>query len=194
MKLGEINKLTTFLKNKGFTVMEVIVAFSLFAIFAAVFLQTQSQNIFDSFRMNEELVLKQLCEGKITELLINPPEFKSSLHEKKETKSFELDNYEGYSYTIEYRQFKTPDLENLMMQSQQEDEDQDETRKKQIEMLKSVFQTVQKKIENVFWQIQVTVTNKETGEAYDLSTWFLDPKAKFNLKIPALNPPPPKAP
>lgn len=176
-----------FSKNqKGFTLLEIFIAFSLFAVFATVFLQTQTQNVFDSQQMGGEIILKQLCEGKINEILINPPEFTNADDGKKETKDFDFEDYKNYSYTIEYKKFKTPDLTSLMSDNK-ESEELSAAQKQQMAVLKTVFETIGKKIEEVFWQVRVTTTNKDDSRSFELSTWMTDPKAKFELNIPLLS-------
>lgn len=172
-------------RQKGFTLLEVIVAFSIFALFATVFLQNQSQNVFDSREMNGEMILKSLCESKMNETLVNLPDFDNALDGKKETKTFKRKGFEDYSYTLEFKRFKAPDIEALF--TPQTDEEQTAEQKAQQQTLKAVFKEVKKKIESVHWEIRVTVINKLDKRTYILSTWFTDPKAKFDLNIPILN-------
>lgn len=174
------------LKNqKGFTILEVFISFALFAVFATVFLQNQSQNVFDSTQMGSEIVLKQLCEGKMNEVLIDPPEFTPQLDGKKESKAFDYDGFEDFTYTIEYKKFEAPDIGSLIS-SQAEGEDQSSEEKNRLQILKTVFQKVKEKIETVFWQVKVTVESKVDGRIFELSSWILDPKAKYDLQIPLL--------
>lgn len=171
--------------QKGFTLIEIFIAFSLFAIFAAVFLETQSQNVYDSMQMGQELILKSLCEGKINEVIIDPPEFTNSLDGKKDTKAFDIKGYENYQYTLEFKKFNTPDLTSLMGGENKEEMSDEE--KKQVALLKTVFESIQKEIEKVFWQVRVTVENKDDGRMFELSTWFVNPNQKIELNIPMLN-------
>lgn len=172
-------------RQKGFTLLEVIVAFSIFALFATVFLQNQSQNVFDSREMNSEMILKSLCESKMNETLVDLPDFNNALDGKKETKTFERKGFEDYSYTLEFKRFKAPDIESLF--TPPSGEEQTAEQKAQQESLKAVFKEVKKKIEDIHWEIRVSVTNKLDKRTYILSTWFTDPKANFNLNIPILN-------
>ena len=172
-------------RQGGFTILEVFISFSLFAIFATVFLQSQNQNVYDSLNLGEEVILKQLCEGKINEVLIDPPEFNPQLDGKKETKSFDYDGYENYKYTIEYKKFEAPDLAALLT-SEAENEDLSQEEKNRLQILSTVFEEIKKKIETIFWQVRVSVENTNDGRTFDLSTWFLDPNAQYELNIPLL--------
>ena len=137
-------------------------------------------------QLSEELVLKQLCEGKINEVLIDPPEFNPQLDGKKESKSFEYDGYEDYKYTVEYKAFEAPDLAALLA-SETEKEDMTPEEKSRLQMLSTLFEEIKRKIETIFWQVRVTVENTADGRSFDLSTWFMDPRARYDdLNIPLL--------
>lgn len=173
------------LKNqKGFTILEVFIAFSIFALFSTVFLQNQSQNVFDSREMNSEIILKNLCESKMNETLINLPEFTNALDGKKETKTYTRDGYENYSYTLEFKKFKAPDIGALF--SSNNSEEQSEEQKAQKQALESVFEEVKKKIEDIHWQLKVSVVDKTDKRTYELTTWFTNPEADYSLNIPIL--------
>ena len=77
------------LTNRGFTLLEVMIAMMIFAFFITVFVATQGENLNDSMRMRQELIMQQLCESKINEIIIDPPEFREALTLTKEQKTFE---------------------------------------------------------------------------------------------------------
>src|SRR3989339_694491 len=70
--------------NSGFTLMEVMIAITLFATFMTVFALSFGKNRTDSTLMREDLFLQQLCENKRT-----------------------------YEFEIEYKKFKIPDLNKI---------------------------------------------------------------------------------
>jgi prepilin-type N-terminal cleavage/methylation domain-containing protein len=93
-----------FLSNQsGFTLMEVLIAITIFALFATVFVTGQGYNLLDSGKFKDDLLLKDLAENKINEIVVNPPELRDSLTITKETKAF--DSNPDYQYTIEYKNF-----------------------------------------------------------------------------------------
>ena len=65
--------------KKGFTLMEVMIAISIFAVFATVFVTGQGYNLLDSSKLKDEMLMKDLCENKINEIITNPPELRDSL-------------------------------------------------------------------------------------------------------------------
>ena len=82
-------------KSNGFTLIEVMIAISIFSIFAAVFVTGQGYNLLDSSKLKEEIILKDLCENKINDIIVNPPELRDSLTLTKETKDIEADHDAG---------------------------------------------------------------------------------------------------
>ena len=63
------------LKNEeGMSLIEVITAVFLFAIFITAFMTTQGNNITTSIRFKDELALKDIAEIQMQELILNPPE------------------------------------------------------------------------------------------------------------------------
>lgn len=170
--------------KRGFTILEVFIALGVFSVFATVFLQSQSQNIFDSKQMGDELILKKLCENKMNQFLINPPSLTPSFDGKKEIKNYEEKDYANYSYTIEYKRLKMPDLAALMTGQPQDQEELTDAQKSRMRMLQNAFQVIQKKIEEIFWEVRVTITDKNDGRFYQLATWYSSPRSKLNLEIP----------
>ena len=52
------------IKEKGFSLLEVMIALTLFAFFATAFLSSQGYNVADSRLSEEQLILQQLAERK----------------------------------------------------------------------------------------------------------------------------------
>lgn len=163
-----------YLKNRqdGFSLIEVMIALTVFAVFAVVFMTSQGQNIADSSRMRKETMLATLCETKINEIIAAPPELKESLTISKETKRFE--KFPNYEYSIEYRRLKLPDISKIVKESEEEEDQNGEIKKR-------IAKAVTDNMKEMIWQVQVTVTNKETGENYPLSAWVYNDKAKITI-------------
>ena len=75
--------------ENGFSLIEVVTALVIFSTFAVMFVMGQGGNLMDSTRMKEELLLAQLCEQKLNEIIVHPPELTSSLTLTAQTENFE---------------------------------------------------------------------------------------------------------
>ena len=102
------------LNEKGFSLLEVMIAMTLFAFFVVAFLTSQGYNVADSALSEEQLMLQSLAEKKINDLILEPPKFTNADATMKETKQFEEDIYKGYEYTIELKKLTIPDFGALM--------------------------------------------------------------------------------
>lgn len=125
--------------------------------------------------MKEELKLRELCEQVINEVILDPPEFRLSLTLQPEVKTFEDDP--EYEYKVAWKEFKMPEFSRL--QSAEEGEENEENDGN----AKLILKKFQENMEKMIWQLEVTVTNKDTGFFYTLSTWLFDQKVKLNLGI-----------
>ena len=134
--------------QKGFTLIEVMIAIAIFSIFATVFVTGQGYNLLDSSKLKEDILLKDLCENTINEVITNPPELKDSLTISKETKDFEKNP--NYSYTIEYQKFFVPDMSKI---AAKEDEKDDNSQKDLEKRLYAVFKENMEKILTQFQSI-----------------------------------------
>lgn len=156
----------------GFSLIEVMIAVAIFAVFIVAFISSQGHNLFKSSNMKKELALNELAEMKINELLIAPPEFRESLTEASaETKTF--DDYPEYEYSIRMAKFFVPDIAKI--QGTEEGEAEPDP------LQARVFEQIKKNLEEVIWQISVTVRHKETDQKYELSSWLINDKAQVNV-------------
>ncbi|MFY7992238.1 MAG: type IV pilus modification PilV family protein [Bacteriovoracaceae bacterium] len=184
------------LGQKGFSLLEVMIALTLFSIFIASYLVSQGYNVSDSALNEEQLMLQQLCEVKLNELYINPPKFTNvTASGIKETKKFEESEYSNYEYTVEIKKIELPDFGQLLgskgnasdeMTEQSEDNDYyNDANKAQRNSSteKMVFDTLKKNIERIIWQARITVTNKETKYSYALSTYLTNYNEQVQLQI-----------
>jgi Tfp pilus assembly protein PilE len=173
------NKIKVILQDEGgFSLMEIMIAIMLFTIFFTVFHTSMSYNVMHSSLMQEEIILKELATRKMNEILISPPPLHPGLTLAPKTKTFnekDIDNSESYKYTLTYKKFKLPDLSKIMGQS--DDKEGGDPIQKQM------FQKAKKNMEELVWQVEVKVENKETKYFYSLSSWLLNTKAKVEIGL-----------
>lgn len=160
--------------DNGFSLLEVMIALTIFAIFSVAFVTIQGNNLATSSMLQEETTLKELCEQKINEVIANPPELKESLTLTPEKKDFESNK--NYSYEVLYKKLTIPDFSKITG-----DEDEDQQGAQAFD--KVIFENMKNNIEKFIWQIKVTAINKETGFSFSLSTWLLSNKAKVEFKM-----------
>ena len=163
--------------NKGFSLIEVLIAITIFSIFISAYVVSQGQNLNDSIQMQEEIILKKLTEQVLQEAILNPPEYSPSLEQTPQEKRFEDDNYENYRYTVEYKQVEIPDLSELIG-SEEESEDSGDAG-----VRKRIYDQFKDNIQKMVWQIRVTVTNQDTGFNYILSSWVKNKKAVVKVSL-----------
>lgn len=180
--------------QSGFSLIEVMIAITLFAFFVTAFLTSQGYNVSDSALSKEQMTLQLLAERQINQLYLEPPKFSNVTADLKETKTFEDEDYKGYEYTLEIKKLTLPDFTQLFSQKDATTEDAQEnyegayfddsqkaSRNSTIE--KMVFDELKKNIEKVIWQARVTVTNKETKYNFTLSTFITNYNEKIQLNI-----------
>ncbi|WPU64014.1 type IV pilus modification PilV family protein [Peredibacter starrii] len=181
--------------QKGFSLLEVMIALTLFAFFVTAFLTSQGYNVADSTLSEEQLMLQQLCERKINELVIDPPKFSNAQTNLKETKTFEESDLKNFEYTLEMKKLTVPDFAQLFAQKDATSEEAKDSYEgnyfgnnqnsgnRNASLEKMVFEELKKNIERVIWQARVTVTNKDTKYSYTLSTYLTNYNEKIQLNI-----------
>ena len=160
--------------QSGFTLLEVLIATGIFAAFAAAFTLTLSYNVSDSIRLEEEIILKELCMNKTNEILLDPPDLKESLTLQPEIKTFE--NNDAYEYILTWKRFVLPDYDKLKG-TEEGNEDEDTSPYEKI-----FYGQIKDNLKELIWQLEVKVKNKKTGYFFTLSTWVTNQQAKVNLK------------
>ena len=178
--------------QQGFSLIEVMIALTLFAVFVSAFLVSQGYNVSDSALSEEQIKLHMLCEQKMQEILINTPKFSNAMVDLKETKTFEDKDFSGYSWTIEWKKLKVPDFGKIFASgaaagaegsedNKYYDDDNKAQRNNSVETM--VFDKLKENIERIVWQVRLTVTNKETKYSYSLSRWVTnyDEPVQLNL-------------
>lgn len=177
----ETFSLSSLIKNQeGFTLVEVMIALTLFAVFTTVFIMSQATNQNNSTLMSEDIKLHNLAEMKINEVILDPPKFSNATESEKETKAFEIEGYETYKYTIEYKKLEIPNL-NELTGKDEEDDPNGESRNNAIQ--KMVFEKLKENMEKIIWQVKVTVENTETQYAYELTSWIENREARIDTNF-----------
>jgi len=169
------------IKNQqGFTLIEVMIAMAIFAVYVTAIVLTQSTNLNDSARLSEDLNLHNLAELKMNEMLISDIKFTNATENDPETGNFEVDGFEKYKFEVKFKKFILPDYDAISGKS---DEDAQNDDNKQNALQKIVFDKMKVNIEKMIWQISVTVTNSESKEAYELISWIEDKNAKVDTNF-----------
>ncbi len=176
-------------KNEsGFTLMEVMIAISIFAVFATVFVTSFGYNMLDSGKLKEDILLKDLAENKINDIITNPPVLSDALTLSKETK--DIQGYDGYQTIVEYKKFFVPDMTKIKSGASAgaDGEDGDgaeggnqEEDKQKAQMEKRIFTVFKENMEKMIWQVEVTVKNKTTEETLRLTAWLYNQNADVKI-------------
>ncbi len=159
-------------KTQGFTLIEVMIALAIFAVFIVAFTSSQGYNLADSTRMKEELMFRNLAEQKMNEIIISPPEFKDAITLTEDKGKFE-DN-EEYSYEVSYKRVKL-DVEKLMNSSPQDEGE--ETQASAAE--KKITSNITKNLKELIWQVEVRIISANSGNSFSVSGWLYNNKAKI---------------
>lgn len=170
-------RIVTDIGTKGFSLVEVLIALALFLTFILSFLLSQESNKSKSIMLKEDVTLHNLAELKMNEALINPPQFTNATENDVESKNFDLEDYKKYKYTIKYKKLTVPNLNQLTEQEEGDDNTSDQS------IQKMVYEKLKTNIEQILWQVQVTVTNTETDYSYELSTWIINEEATVDVNL-----------
>lgn len=167
--------------QKGFTLVEVMIAMAIFGLFVTAFLMSQSANISGSVTMAEDLVMHGLAERKINEVLLDKPVFTNATENDIEIKRFEEEEFKKYQYKIEFKKLEFPNFNQLTGKEEEEEDPYGEDQNAAVK--KMVFDKLKKNMEEILWQVKVTVTNTDLDYSYSLSTWLTDDKAKIDTNF-----------
>ncbi len=176
-------KLRALIKSEeGMTLVEVTIAIFLFALFITAFMVGQGDNISDSISFKGDLLLKDIAEMKMNEVIINPPQdFRpgaGKVDVNADKKKFEeIEEYPDYRYAVQLFKVTIPDLEKIQGKPEEENPNQDQA------MQKRIFDNFKRNMEELVWQIVVTVEHKPSGATYDLSTWYYNEAGRIQLDI-----------
>ncbi len=157
--------------QKGFTLIEVMIALAIFGVFIVAFVSGQGGNILDSTSMREEQRMFTLANNKLSEIINNPPEFSESLTSNVDTKTFEEE--QNYEWSVEFKKFEIPEFAAASGQEEVPAEQETQSR---------IYSRIKENLEKMLWQVRVTVKNKETGQTSSLSTWLQNDKATVRFQ------------
>ena len=177
MAKREMSFIQTLKKSNGFTLIEVMIAISIFSIFAAVFVTGQGYNLLDSSKLKEDIILKDLCENKINDIIVNPPELRDALTLTKETK--DIEGYPEYQTIVEFKKFFVPDMNKISGNTGEDGKEKEESPQAQME--KRIFSVFKENMEKMIWQVEVTVKNKTNDSSFHLSTWIYNQNADVKI-------------
>lgn len=157
--------------------MEVMIALVIFAVFASVYVTGQGYNLMDSSKLKEEILMKDFCENKINDIIVNPPELRESLTVSKETKDVQTDP--NYQTIVEYKKFFVPDMTKITGSNDLDSKEKEESPQAQME--KRIFKVFKENMEKMIWQVEVTVKNKTNDSTFKLSAWLFNPNAEVQI-------------
>ncbi len=160
------------INSKGFSLIEVMIALAIFAVFITSFMTGQGYNITDSAGFRTELKLKELAVNRLNEVIVDPPEFSEQLTLTPEKGRFE--NEENFEWEIEYKKFVIPNINDI--QGKEED---DESAENGVQ--KKIFENIKKNLEKMIWQVRVTIIDKGTNDRYSVSTWLINHKHEAQI-------------
>ena len=168
----------TNLTNKGFTLLEIMIAMTVFSFFVTAYVVSQGNNLADSSNMRYEYEMKNILEQEINQIIINPPEFTPSLLLTTENDYKTVEDFEEYELRVQWFEFKLPDISQLS-QSAEGDET---TNNSQETVQAKIFENVSKNLQALLWQLKVTLRHKETLKEMDSTTWLLNQKAEVRIE------------
>ena len=131
MAKREIDSQTILSNQNGFTLFEVMIAIAIFTIFATAFVTGEGYNLLDSSKLKEELIMKDLCENKINDIIVNPPELRDALTLTKETK--DIEGYPEYQTIVEFKKFFVPDMNKISGNTGEDGKEKEESPQAQME-------------------------------------------------------------
>ena len=164
--------------KKGFTLLEIMIAMTVFSMFVTAFVVSQGNNLADSTNMRFEYQIKNILEKEVTEIIINPPEFSPSLLITTENDYKTIENFEDFETKVEWFEFKLPDLSQLTQGTQENGESNNSADNIQTK----IFENVSKNLQTLLWQLKVTVRHKESQREMDATTWLINKKAQVKLE------------
>ncbi len=159
-------------QQDGFSLIEVMIALAIFAVFITSFMAGQGYNITDSAGFRTELKLKELAINKLNEIIVDPPEFTKQLTLTPDKGKFEND--ETFEWQLEYTEFLIPNINEIQGKEEEEDDNANALQKK-------IFENVKKNLEKMIWQVRITVTDTNTNDSYSVSTWLMNDKHEAQI-------------
>ena len=169
--------------QKGFSLFEVLIALSLFAIFFVVFASSFFHNQKASAELNEEMIMSTLAERATRQILIDPPALNENLSTSVKKESFE-DPYKEYSYSVEWKKLELPNFSELMNLNGENESANNKS------IMDTIFKQVQEATKEIIWQLRLTIIHNPSMREYPVTLWVKNPDKELSLS--GLSPKAPK--
>ena len=167
--------------QSGFTLVEILIALTVFAFFAGAMVFRLTNNVSGSMQMATDLTMHNLAELKMNETLIGKKEFTNATENDPDTGSFEIEGYEKYKFKVQISKLELPDFSQLIGQGEdEENSDTDNAQTNKVQKL--IFEKLKSNIEEMIWQVTVTITGPE-GDEYSLNSWINKSNAKIDTNF-----------
>lgn len=164
--------------HQGMTLIEIMIALAIFSIFILAFMSGQGYNLKTSEDLRNEMMLRNITENIINEIIINPPELRESLTLTPETRNYEPDN--RYRYSIEWKKFEIKEVLDALSAGG-DDNVYDPEAVQRNQMRDRINQQIATNLEQLIWQLMITVEDSETGDNFSLSTFIYNDKAQVSF-------------
>lgn len=161
---------------EGMSLLEVMIAMAIMAVFSTVFISGIGSNIFSSSEIRSDITIFELAQMKINEIIVTPPPLRETLlTETKDEKEFE--EFPGYFYSVLLQKITIPDYASFVETDGSEDIHPD----KNSEIKQKIVETVVENMQKLIWQIEITITHRESNRSHTVSSWLYNNKAKLKL-------------
>ena len=161
------------LGQKGMSLLELMIAMAITAIFGVVLLSGIGGNVFRSEEMRDELKIAELLELKMNELVLEPPPFQENLLTEFEDEQ-KFEDFPGYVYSVRIHPFMLSDYLAALGQGPDSEEYQE-----QGELYRRVFNLVAKNVQKIIWQVEITVTHISSERSLSASRFFYNRDASI---------------
>jgi len=165
--------------QSGFSILEVMVALAIFGAYATVMILTQVSNTDRSMNMAKDLKLHTLAQMKMNEVLIRKNEFTNASENDVETGNIEIEGLEYFKFQVEFKRNEFPDFSALMGQTDEQVAEADPN----AGIKKLIFDKMKKNVEEMIWQVKVTIINTQDSTSYELNSWVNKDNAKLDTKF-----------
>ncbi len=164
------------INQAGMSLIEVLIALTIFAVMSTVLISTVSFNITSSMYARDDVKMHNLAEFKMNEVLIGNREFTNATDNSEDTGNFEIEGFKDFKYKVQIRKMELPDLSAVMGQTEDE---ANRVETQETEIRKRVFGLLKKNLEEIVWQVRVEVTSPD-GIIYELTSWVEKSNAQID--------------
>ena len=161
-------------QNKGFTLVEILVALIIFSSTAMILSNIRSGNLQRMEKIQHYRKAIELLENKMTEL-----EFewgKKALHTIPDSEEGDFENEKNFSWSVKTQALQLTDYQQLLSLAGEEVNN---------EMVQQVMNNIQQLLSSSILEVKLTVHFKQNTKqnSYSLSTYIVDytQKPGFNL-------------